>query len=293
MARLVATEIGVAARFEWSPTYRRALRPLRDGACDLFMGLPRDERFREAYPWITVSRAYYTMGHAIVAKKEAQIRALSDLTGKRVAIEGISVADFYLFDQGMVRGIYRSQEEAFRGVAAGEAAAALVWLPVAAWLARGVPDLRVVPVFDPRLEFPIGAGVRRRDGDLAAAVDDAIGRLRDSGKVREILGRYGAIASPTAQRPSAWLIRVQAKDPIQAGRSLFSTACSRCHGAEGIGGGQGGTLPSIRNYQDGQEKFVRVVQNGRPGTAMAPFKGILTVDETLNIYRYLTTLQQQ
>ncbi len=289
LASLLAREIGVEVRFQWTPTYRRALRPLRDGVCDLFMGLPQDDRFREGTPWVRVSRPYYTMGHAIVAKTGSGIGAFADLAGKRVAIEGTSVADFYLFDRGIDRGIYRSQEEAFRGVTAGETPAALLWLPVAGWLARGMADLRVIPVSDLRLEFPIGAGVRRRDADLAAAVDGAVGRLRDSGKVQETLGRYGALSGPTARRP----IPLQARDPTEAGRSLFSTACSRCHGAEGVGGGQGGAIPPIRNYQGGQDRFVRIVQNGRQGTPMAPFRGILTVDEIHSIYRYLTSLPQQ
>lgn len=293
LAGLLAREIGVDARFQWTPTHRQALRPLRDGSCDLFMGLPRDERFTETNPWITVSRPYYTMGHALLAKTGSGIRAMADLAGRRVAIEGTSVADFFLFDQGMVRGIYRSQEAAVRGVSAGEAPAALLWLPVAAWLARGAPDLRVIPLSDPRLEFPIGAGVRRRDADLATAVDSAIGRLRDSGKVQEILARYGAMASPTGRWRSSWLIPVQARDPVENGRSLFLTACSRCHGAEGVGGGQGGAVPPIKNYQGGQEKFVRIVQNGRAGTPMGPFKGILAVDEILNIYAYLNSSRQQ
>ncbi|MBI4608188.1 MAG: transporter substrate-binding domain-containing protein [Candidatus Rokubacteria bacterium] len=292
LARLVARQIGVEARFEWTLTYVRALRPLRDGACDLFMGLPQDDRFREANPWIAVSRPYYTMGHAILARSDAGIQTLSDLAGKRVAIEGMSPADSFVFYRGLDRGIYRSQEEAFRAVAAGEVPAALLWLPVASWLARGRADLRVIPIAEPRLEFPIGAGVRRRDRDLAAAVDDAVGRLKDSGKVREVLGRYGAVPSP-GPRGERWVIRVEAKDAVEAGRSLFSTACSRCHGAEGVGGGVGGLVPVLRNYEGGQEKFLRITQNGRPGTAMAPFKGILTAEEILSIYRYLTSFSPQ
>lgn len=293
LARLVAREIGVEARFHWHLTYVRALGPLRDGVCDLFMGLPQDERFRKSTPWVTVSRPYYVMGHAIVARADAGIRAFGDLAGKRVAVDRMSVADIYLFYKGIDRGIYRSQEEAFGAVAGGEVPATFLWLPVASWLARGKADLRVIPVSDPSLEFPIGAGVRRRERDLAAAVDAAIARLSDSGKVQEILKRYGAIPGPNAQRQASWLIQVEAKDPVEVGRSLFSTACSRCHGAEGVGGGQGGAIPSIRNYQGGQEKFLRIVQNGRPGTAMVGFKAILNLEETLSIYQYLSSLQQQ
>jgi ABC-type amino acid transport substrate-binding protein len=293
LARLVARELGVEARFEWHLTYVRALRPLREGLCDLLMGLPAEPRFKEGNPWIMVSRPYYTMGHAIVARSQAGIQVLGDLAGKRVAVERASIADFHLFYGGIERGIYRTQEEAVAAVLAGEAPAAFLWLPVAAWLARDNADLRVIPVSASGLDFPIGAGVRRRDRDLGEAVDRAIERLVNSGEIRGILVRYGAVGSPGAGSQPGWLIRVQAKDPVEAGRSLFSTICSRCRGGEGVGGGVGGRVPIIRNYQGGQETFVRIVQNGRAGTPMTPFKGLLTMDETLSIFQYLTSLPQQ
>jgi ABC-type amino acid transport substrate-binding protein len=71
------------------------------------MGLPADERFTAGNPWMSVSRPYYVMGHAIVVKAEAGIATLDDLRGKRVAIDAASVADFYLFDKGIERGIYK------------------------------------------------------------------------------------------------------------------------------------------------------------------------------------------
>jgi ABC-type amino acid transport substrate-binding protein len=156
LARLIARELGIEARMEWTPTFVRALQPLRAGRCDLFLGLPADERFTESNPWIRVSRPYYVMGHAIVAPAEAGIAAPDDLRGKRVAIDAASMADFYLFDQGLERGIYRGQAAAFRAVVTGEAAAALLWLPVASWLARG----DVVTVNSPRLSIVPWNGCR-------------------------------------------------------------------------------------------------------------------------------------
>jgi mono/diheme cytochrome c family protein len=167
---------------------------------------------------------------------------------------------------------------------------------VAAWLGRGRADVRVIPVREPRLEYAIGAGVRRRDAGLPAAVDAAIGRLGDSGKVRDVLQRYGVAGElrgagePPAPGPGGRLARAAAP-AVDHGRSLFSTACSRCHGAEGVGGGEGGAIPPIRKYEGGWEKFQRIVRDGRKNTAMAPFKGILTDDEIRAIYAYLTSLQ--
>ena len=45
--------------------------------------------------------------------RNAGIAIPDDLRGKRVAIDAASVADFYLFDKGIERGIYKGQEAAF------------------------------------------------------------------------------------------------------------------------------------------------------------------------------------
>ena len=293
LARLITRELGVEARMEWHATFVRALRPLRTGGCDLFMGLPAEARFTKDNPWVSVSRPYYTTGHAIVAKAATGIATLDDLKGKRVAVDATSVADFYLFDQGLERGIYRGQVAAFRAVVTGEAAAALLWLPVASWLARGDATLHVVPLSEARLEFPIGVGVRRRDRELAEAVDRALERLQSSGEAQAVLAHYGAVAASQTLPESKAAVPVSAPASSEAGRSLFSTACSHCHRAEGIGGGVGGAVPSIRNYEDGQEKFLRIVQNGKKGTPMGAFKSILTEEEILRIYQYLTSLPRQ
>jgi ABC-type amino acid transport substrate-binding protein len=292
LARLIARELGVEARLQWSPTFVRPLQPLRDGACDLFMGLPTDTRFTAGNPWVAISQPYYVMSHAVVAKTDSGITALSDLIGRRVAVEGASVADSYVPDAGMQRGLYNGQEQAFRAVAAGEAPAALLWLPVASWLTRREAALHTIPIVDPHLEFQIGAGVRRRDRDLAVAVDGAVGRLKDSGEAQAIIERYGASAKPRGGPAAHVATPIPMKDRTAEGRSLFSTACSHCHGVEGVGRGTGSGIPALRNYEGGQEKFLRIVEHGKQDTAMAPFKGILTAEEILTIYRYLTSLSR-
>lgn len=294
LARLIAVQLGAEPRPHWSPTYSRALRPLRENNCDLFMGLPTDERFRAGNPWIAVSRPYYVMGHALVTPGGSPITSLDHMRGGiRVAVEATGVADFYLGYKDVRRGLYRKPAEIVAEVAKGDAAAALLWLPVASWLARPHPTLRVIPVRQADLEFPIGVGVRRRDGDLARAVDTAVARLTEDGRARQILLRYGAVPAPQSRRRPSAFVLAQAAEPVEAGRSLFSTACSRCHGAEGAGGGLGGSVPVIRNYDGGQEKFVRVVRDGKRNTPMAPFRGILTNEEIVTIYQYLTSRSRQ
>jgi ABC-type amino acid transport substrate-binding protein len=292
LARLVARQLGLAARMEWHLAIVRAQGPLREGMCDLAMGLPQDERFVEGNPWLSISRPYYVMGHALVTRADADITALSDLRGKRVAVDAASVADFFVFYEGLERSLYKGQEAALRAVVAGDAQAALLWLPVASWLAREKSELRVIPVSNPRLEFPIGAGVRRRAHGLAAAVDKAIERLQDTGEAQQLLERYGAVAQPLVPSPPGVTIG-SGQDVTTAGQSLFATMCSRCHGAEGASGGTGSTVPVLRNYAGGQEKFLRIVLDGKRDTPMAPFKSILTQEEIFSIYQYLTSLPRQ
>src|SRR5262249_48657165 len=132
-----------------------------------------------------------------------------------------------------------------------------------------------------------------RDRELATAVDQALERLQKSGEVQAVLERYGAVAKVPALTESQAAVPLPAPAPSEAGRSLFSTVCSHCHGAEGVGIGVGGVVPAIRHYEGGQEKFLRVVQNGKKGTPMAGFRGILKEEEILSIYQYLTSLPRQ
>jgi hypothetical protein len=53
------------------------------------------------------------------------------------------------------------------------------------------------------------------------------------------------------------------------------------------------SVPTIRNYEGSQEKFLWTVESGKPGTAMAPFNGALTREEILEVYQYLTSLPRQ
>jgi polar amino acid transport system substrate-binding protein len=287
LARRIAGELGVRAQLEWHPTYVNALKPLRDGACELFMGLPQEKRFRDGHPWIVVSRPYYTMGHALVTRADAGARSVSDFKGQRVAVELASLAEAHVAYRDADRGLYRTQEQAFRALVDGQAVAAVLWRPVAAWLARDHPALRVIPIQDEGLSFAIGAGVRKRDPGLADAVNAAVDRLVASGEAREVLLRYGAIGAAQTGSSTSPFVLAQDKDPVDSGRALFSTACSRCHGADGAGGGTGGAVPKLKSYDGGYDKFYRIVWNGRKNTAMAGFKGILTPDEVLHIYQFL------
>ena len=193
LARLIARELGVDARFQWILTWVRPFWELKRGECDIFMGLPPIARLKQSNPWIAVSRPYYTMGYAILARADAGIRGPADLAGKRVAVDAGRPAEYWLLEHGLERGIYKRQENVFRGVEIGEAPAGLLPFPIATWMSHDKPGLVVIPLAEPSLEIPLGAATRRDDVALTDAVDRAIDRLLATGAVGEILRRYHAV----------------------------------------------------------------------------------------------------
>ena len=156
LARLIARELGVDARFQWILTWVRPFWELKRGECDIFMGLPPIAHLKQSNPWIAVSRPYYTMSYAILARADAGIRGTADLAGKRVAVDAGRPAEYWLFEHGLERGIYKRQENVFRGVEIGEAPAGLLPFPIATWMSRdkpGLEELRLHPLMRVRASY--------------------------------------------------------------------------------------------------------------------------------------------
>ncbi len=311
--RALAAELGARAEFKWIGTQsgRAAIRNLLDGECDLFPGLPVSGGFGEEYPRLAFSRPYYTMGHVIVTRAGAPVAGLVDLKGTMTAVEALSTGDLFLLAKGYGRRTYRTQDAAFHAVDAGEVGAALLWSPVAAWLAKqsGSSALVLVPLplAYPDLAVSVGVGFLRKDPALKAAIDDAIGRLIANGVIRDSLARYGVSVArgprerrlgviPVAlgfrrQRRQARLAQAQAEagkpDPI-AGRFLFEANCEQCHGIDGRGGG---AVPRLQTYPLGAEdRFVKTVLEGRNSRGMPPWGGLLTENQARSIFAYVHAL---
>lgn len=179
--------------FHWVPTYRWPVvrKELLDRRCDLFFGLPLDPRFTDDNRRLALSRPYYAMGQVLVARAGEGIRRLEDLQGKAVGVEAASAGDILVARRGGERRVYATPAETFEAVRAGKVDAAVMASPQAGWSARKFPGFELHRVRDPEGEFQVAIGMRREDRDLKAAVDRALERLVDSGKVDAILGRYG------------------------------------------------------------------------------------------------------
>ena len=84
---------------------------------------------------------------------------------------------------------------------------------------------------------------------------------------------------------------------VALGQSLFSTNCASCHGASGQGNGPAsrGLSPRPANFWEkkGNTAYLEnVLREGIPGTAMPPWKAVLSDEQRTAVVTYLRTLYQ-
>lgn len=102
------------------------------------------------------------------------------------------------------------------------------------------------------------------------------------------------------KKPEAEATTTAAAPAVVSGEALFNEkGCATCHGAQGKGDGPVGAAlkPKPRNFADAKWKFgfdlatvVKTINNGSPGTGMAPYKGVLTDAEITAVAEHVRKL---
>ena len=90
-----------------------------------------------------------------------------------------------------------------------------------------------------------------------------------------------------------------AGDPAK-GKAVYEKHCMACHGPQGKGDGPAGKLlkPPAADFTSAASKkkseadLKGVVENGKPGTAMGPWKGQLSPDEMNDVMGYVMALRK-
>jgi mono/diheme cytochrome c family protein len=87
-------------------------------------------------------------------------------------------------------------------------------------------------------------------------------------------------------------------DAATAGADIFRANCESCHGSQGHGDGTAGAAldPKPKNLPElaatvGDDYLYWRVNTGKEGTAMVPWKGILTDDQIWQVVAYIRTLK--
>jgi ABC-type amino acid transport substrate-binding protein len=282
VARAIAHTLGAEFDVHWVPTAREvvALRQLYEGRCDLFMGLPLTPAFRDDKPRLLFVGPYYVLRQAIVSPTVGGVRGIDELRGKVVGVQAMTLGDHLVYQRGDNRKVYRNAEELFTGLAQSEVDAAVIDSPLAGWFVTKTPGFRAVEISDPARDLPIGAAVRKNDVGLKEQLDEAIRHLQGN-TLPGILAHYGIAQAST---PSAG---APLSAELRAARSTYLTQCSQCHGVDAKGTA---AAANLHVFKGSEEDFLRVVRNGRPGTAMTPWKGLISDDDIRAIARYLKQL---
>lgn len=83
-----------------------------------------------------------------------------------------------------------------------------------------------------------------------------------------------------------------------AGAQVFQSNCEACHGPQGHGDGPAGVAlePAPKNLAElnkvaGDDYLFWRISTGRPGTAMPPWKGVLTDEQIWQLVAFIRTLK--
>jgi mono/diheme cytochrome c family protein len=117
-----------------------------------------------------------------------------------------------------------------------------------------------------------------------------------SGKTSSSADQSGTLAPVPAEY--AGLTNPLGPDAASDGAEVFKTNCQTCHGAQGHGDGPAGQAldPRPRDLSELQTKvgddflFWRI-REGKPGTSMVAWKGILTDEQIWQTVSFLRTLK--
>ena len=104
------------------------------------------------------------------------------------------------------------------------------------------------------------------------------------------LGSWAVTADAAGPVPSS---NPLTGDPeaIEAGRKLYGTWCSQCHGGKADGVSRFGKYAAdLRKFHLGYTEFARITVEGRTERRMPPWDGVLDGEQISQIGAYLETL---
>ena len=191
LAEMVGKRLGTSVEYVWwlSHNQRRAVRNTMD-SCDAYFALPAtaDYKVRGAER----THAFLDVGYAIVGPASFKLGALEDLKGKRVGVLHGSPPHVLLSSEtGYEPRNYRTQEDIFAALAAGEVELAILWGPSAGFENQTTQNNRwkITPVAGQGLNGQIAVAVSKNKPELKAKIDQALTELQP--EIKKLQHKYG------------------------------------------------------------------------------------------------------
>ena len=187
LADALAAKLGVKARLVQN-SWDGLVPALQRGNFDIILnGLEITDEHRQQ---IALSRPYYAYAQQIVTRKETTgLTKLTELKGKAVGVLAASVAQRLLEKMGGADlRVYPGNVESFRDLNNRRLDAVLLDLPIAIYYLTKEPGL--VASGAPFELGYYGIGVRKTDGKLLEALNNAIEALLADGTLQRIYSKY-------------------------------------------------------------------------------------------------------
>ena len=122
---------------------------------------------------------------------------------------------------------------------------------------------------------------------LAACSSGSSSNANENATLAPVPSEYAGLTNPLGS------------DAAQAGAQVFHTNCETCHGPQGHGDGPAGQAldPKPRNLAvlqttAGDDFLFWRIREGKPGTSMVAWKGILTDEQIWQVISFLHTLKE-
>lgn len=272
LAELVGQRLGMPVEYSWYLTYnqRRALRNSIDG-CDAYFALPASPDYKAA--GVTRTRPFLDVSYVIASTPAFRVGSLNELKGRRIGVTFSSAAQVVLSNMdGIDVHSYRSTEDVYAAISAGEIDAGLVWGPHAGYLNQSAfnNQWQLTPVSGMGLSGQIAVAVPKGKDALKEKIEGALSALRP--EIEQLQRKYGfptgvplafdgkaswrkiaadvaaghahADKAATAAVVTHQLARADADDfrshlrqvndgSVEDYRAVFNSRCSHCHSQNG------------------------------------------------------------
>jgi ABC-type amino acid transport substrate-binding protein len=187
LGEAIAKKLGVKATFV-TTGYRDLLPALGAGRIDVALNALEVRQDAE----VTFTMPYYVSSQAILVRvDQTRIYGLSDLAGKKVATTDGSVASAILtkLKPPATTRLFADTSGPFKDLAAGRSEAVLLESAMVRRRQQAEPKKFKLAGL-PLLPRPYAAAVRKKNPQLLASVNKAIGDLLNAGEIKKILTGY-------------------------------------------------------------------------------------------------------
>ncbi len=188
IARGVARELGVEAKLVIR-AWDTLIPELQRGTFDMAMNGIEDTPERKKL--VRFSAPYYVYSQQMTVRRDnASVNSLADLAGRKIATLSGSAAEDILRGIPKIDVVVEPEiTYSYQALVDGKVDAVLLDTPIAA--AYGATNPKLKNVGDSMGEGHYVISFRQEDGSLQAAVDGALGKMRQNGTLKAIYVKYG------------------------------------------------------------------------------------------------------